>query len=81
MILTIYERNKEHTIKINDFTLRAKIWDFFSNIRTVISMSLGLNYILLNQPDNVWAKDQVQRQVNKIKELASDAQALLEKLR
>jgi hypothetical protein len=78
--LAVYERNKEHTIIIEDFTLRAKIWDFFSNIRTVISMCLGLNNILLNQPDNLWAKDQVQTQVLKIKELGNEAQILLNKL-
>jgi hypothetical protein len=78
--LATYERNKEHTIVIEDFALRAKIWDLFSNIRSVTSMCLGLNNILLHQSDNTWAKDQVQNQVLKIKELATEAQILLNKL-
>lgn len=77
--LAIYERNKEYTILIEN-KLRAIIWDFFSSIRTVINMCLGLNNILLHQPNNQWALNEVKTQIGKIKELANEAKMLLTKI-
>lgn len=79
--LNLYERNREHSIMIKDLNLRAETWDWFSKLRTVINMSLGLNAILGTQPDNTWARDEVRKQVGRIKELRVEAQQLLAKLK
>lgn len=79
--LALYERNCEHSILLPDLSIRAAVWDWFSSLRTVVNMSLGLNSMLLTNPGNQWAKEEVKKQVERIKELRAEAQRLLEKLR
>ena len=81
----VYERNKEHTILIEDQAIRAKVWDWFSNLRITVNMCLSLNAILLNNPPNTsqsqWAKDQIGKQFEAIKDFASKAEGLLKDLK
>lgn len=79
--LALYERNKEHSIVLKDISLRAEIWDYFSQLRTVVNVSLGLNAILNRDPENPWAKEDVKKQVERIKELKTEAHRLMGKLK
>lgn len=78
--LNLYERNREHAIVIKDLTLRAQTWDWFSKLRTVINMSLGLNALLATRLGDQWATDEIKKQIERIKDLRGDAQKLLERL-
>lgn len=78
--LALYERNREYAIVIKDLTIRAELWDWFSKLRTVIHMSLGLNAMLITRPGDPWATGEVKKQVDQIKELKVEAQRLLERL-
>ncbi len=78
--LALYERNREHAIVIKDLTLRAELWDWFSKLRTVIHMSLGLNAMLSTRPGDQWATEEIKKQVDRLKELKVEAQRLLERL-
>lgn len=78
--LTLYERNREYSIVLRDLSLRAAIWDWFSQLRTVVNYSLGLNSLLFKEPNNQWAKEEVKKQVDRIRELRTEAQRLLERL-
>ncbi len=78
--LALYERNREHSIVLKDLSLRAELWDWFSRLRTVISMSVGLNALISNNRNTQWAHGQIKEQVEALKELRVEAQRLLQKL-
>ena len=84
--LTLYERNREHSVILKDPKFRAEVWDWFSKLRTSITRCTALNAALgqsqvVNNPASMtWTKDQLKKQVEQIKDLKNEADKLLQKL-
>ena len=84
--LALYERNREHSVILKDPKFRAEVWDWFSKLRTAITMCTALNNAI-NLPQVVndpvlmnWTKDQLKKQVEHIKDLKNEVDKLLQGL-
>lgn len=81
--LSLYERNKEHTIALKDGALRAEVWDWFSKTRTIVNNFYALNSMIsnLNNPQLAeWARNEIKQKVPQLGELRKEAKTLIEKL-
>lgn len=78
--LALYERNREHSILLQDLELRAAVWEWFSRLRTFVNMTMGLNNMIGVNPNNQWAKEEIKKQVDKIKSLKTDSTQLANQL-
>jgi len=79
--LTIFEQNREISLISVNPSIRQQVYDWCMKTRTNTSLSLGLNQMLLSNPQNDWVKNDIPQKIQLFKELKNDASKLIEKLK
>jgi len=79
--LQIVERNWEHLILIEDSTTRKEIWNWFRRLKTNQLKITSLSQMKQQGGDLTWVNKEIEKEVNNLKTLMTEAKQLLEKLK